>query len=203
MGRRGGQLSVPIEVDAATGKLLSIEAVNKALDAVVSAYNANDDLPGDFEVESRNGVFFVMPVRYRDASGATQPMTPILSTPITLPEETRSVRQTLRLIRDHVYAATGVEITPNIRSVVARDVTIGAQDEPAGHLIARLLATRNGGVPAANASWDSSFSYLLLCNNRTGCVLNDWRSRPTDTGPRTPRPRYPQPPIIPPGQGTK
>jgi len=99
MGPRGGQLSVPIEVDAATGKLTNLEAVNTALAAVVSAYNARDDLPGDFEVESRNGVFFVKPVRYRDASGATQPMTPILSTPITLPEETRSVRQTLRLIR--------------------------------------------------------------------------------------------------------
>ena len=112
-GQSGGQLSVPIEVDAATGKLIDLEAVNTALAALVSAYNASD-LPGDFDMEGRNGVFFVMPVRYRDATGTTQPMTPILSTPITLPEERRGWIQTIRLILGQVSAATGVEIGPNI-----------------------------------------------------------------------------------------
>jgi hypothetical protein len=47
---RGGQLSVPIIVDAATGRLNDIQAVNTALAALVSAYNSSN-LPGGFEVE--------------------------------------------------------------------------------------------------------------------------------------------------------
>ena len=175
---RGGQLSVAILVDATTGRLKDIQAVSTALAALVSAYNSSN-LPGDFEVEQLNGVFFVRPVRYRDASGGTQPMTPVLSTLITFPEEKRTREQMMRLILRQVSAAAGLEIGLNMGGFT--EVTMDAQNEPAYHAIARLLATGNSPAAApANASWDANLSYRFLCQPHYGCALNVWGTRPSD-----------------------
>ena len=193
--RAAGSSPCQLRLTLPRESLIDLEAVNTALAALVSAYNASD-LPGDFDMEGRNGVFFVMPVRYRDATGTTQPMTPILSTPITLPEERRGWIQTIRLILGQVSAATGVEIGPNILKSGMCDRR-STKTNPAYHLIARMLAHGNGTVPAAaNSSWDSSFSYLFFCQPGFGCALNDWRARLINTKPRTPRERrspYPCP----------
>ena len=176
---RGGQLSVVIVVDATTGRLKDIQAVETALAALVSAYNSSD-LPGDFEIEQSNGVFFVKPVRYRDTSGATRPMTPVLSTPITFPEEKRTREQTMRLILRQVSAAAGLEIGLGGMNLWG-EVTLGAQNEPAHHVIARMLGSGNSPAAApANASWDASLSYLFFCQPQYGCVLNVVRARPID-----------------------
>ena len=178
---RGGQLSVPIVVDATTGRLKDIQAVNTALTALVSAYNTSN-LPGGFEFEYLNGVFFVKPVRYRDASGATLPMTPVLSVPITFPEETRDTLTTWRLILDEVSKAAGVQIGLNLgMGALGGKTTIGAQNEPAYRVIARMLASGNSPAAASvNASWDASLSYLFFCQPQYGCVLNVVRARPID-----------------------
>jgi len=171
-GARGGQLSQPIVVDAATGRLNNIQAVSAALTALVSAYNTSN-LPGGFDFEYYNGVFFVKPVRYRDATGATQTMAPILSTPITFPEELRSWNQTWRLILRQVAGATTVEIFQGMGLDGGGTVTLGAQDEPARYVIARYLASGSGpAVVPRNATWDLGMSYRLLCQPQKGCALN-------------------------------
>ena len=171
---------MPIVVDATTGRLKDIQAVNAALTALVSAYNSSD-LPGDFEFEQSNGVFFVKPVSYRDASGATQLMTPLLSTPITLPEEKRTWIQTLELILQQISKASGAHVGLFSGPMFPVDVAIGANNEHADHVIARLLASGNSPAAASvNSSWDASLSYLFFCQPRYGCGLNVHRARPMD-----------------------
>jgi hypothetical protein len=177
---RGGQLSVPIVVDATTGRLNDIQAVEIALTALVSAYNSSD-LPGDFEFEQLNGVFFVRPVRYRDATGATQPMTPLLSTPVTFPVETRQIFSTWRLILDQVSKVAGIQIGFDLgMGAIGGQRTLGAQDEPAHRVIARLLSGNGPTAASVNASWDAGLSYSFLCQPQYGCALNVHRARPFD-----------------------
>ena len=177
---RGGQLSLPISVDAATGKLSGTQAVERALQELVVAYNSSG-LPGGFDYEFYHGVFFVWPIRYRDVNGVTQPMNPILSVPITLPEERRNSLQTIRLILAQVSQETGgLAIFPATGVGGLYDVTFGAQAEPANRVIARYLAGVSG--TAVIASWDQGLSYQFYCEGnyfdgklKTTCALNTGR----------------------------
>ncbi|MBI4464655.1 MAG: hypothetical protein HY647_08120 [Acidobacteria bacterium] len=167
----GGQLSFSIAVDEVTGKLNDVQAVKDALSKLIAAYNSSD-LPGSFDFEEYNGVFFVRPVSYRDATGATQPMKPLLATPITLPEEKRVWTATIRLILQQLSKAAGVivgDATYPLR--VGTEVTIGANNEPADRLIARVLVTvmcTNSASAActppnsiSETVWDVGYSYGL------------------------------------------
>ncbi|MBI4441927.1 MAG: hypothetical protein HY649_00975 [Acidobacteria bacterium] len=159
MVARGGQLSVPIVVDASTGKLNNPEAVKDALLTVGSAYNSSG-LPGGFDVEYYNGVFFVKPVSYRDERGASRPMTAILSTPISLSEEKRTRLETIQLILQQLSKAAGSDVVLTTNLGQPSDVIFGCNNEPADHAIARLLATKS--TPASSLSdtaWDVGLSY--------------------------------------------
>ena len=160
--------SVSIAVDEATGRLQDMEALQTALTALVSAYNSSD-LPGAYEVERSHGVFFVKPVRYRDASGATQLMTPLLSTRITLPEEKRDAYLTVQLILQQVSREAGVVVGSAVNLGLPREITFGADNEPASHVIARWIAAmvcpgsrRDLCDPAITQnSWDVGRAYVL------------------------------------------
>ncbi|MBI1954807.1 MAG: hypothetical protein HYS38_00265 [Acidobacteria bacterium] len=143
---RRWHFSVSIAVDAVTGTLNDFQAVKAALTAVVSAYNSSN-LPGNFEVESYNGVFFVKPVQYRDATGATKPMTPVMSTPITLPQESRSRNQVLQLILDQLAKKTGFDIhgPASVIQNMDNELTFGADGEPASHVMARFWSAGSSG----------------------------------------------------------
>ncbi|MBI3894662.1 MAG: hypothetical protein HY313_01895 [Acidobacteria bacterium] len=195
---RGGQLTVPILVDATTGKLNDSEAVKEALFTVISAYSANN-FPGGFDVEFYNGVFFVKPVRYRDEAGATLTKRAVLSAPITFPEEKRTISQTLRLILDQISKASRAEIRRGTGSDGMGELTMGAQSEPANHVVARFLAPRSAPSVASNGTnWDGGLSYRLLFEPKLGYALNvhrvpnspRWAVPPSKPyTPPTPRPR--------------
>lgn len=155
--------SVPIAADAATGKLNGAQAVREALLRLIAAYSA-ENLPGGFELETSNGVFFVKPVRYRDATGATRSMTPVLSNRITLPQQTRDRPQTWRLILGQVSSAAGVRVEDaTAMSELLGPATLGAENEPANQVVARFLASRSGPTPLAlDATWDEGLAYRLL-----------------------------------------
>lgn len=193
-------LFVPIPVDAATGKLNDAQAVKDALLRLISAYNSSG-LPGGFDLEYYNGVFFVKPVRYRDAIGVTRPMTPLLSTPITLPQEPSLAYQIWRLVLDHVSSAAGVHVgagwgagTGDTGPDMGK-VAFGPQNEPADHVIARLLAPRNSPASATpDPNWDAGRSYRLFTDATSKfyalnvhVVANRWSVEPAK--PYSPPPR--------------
>lgn len=197
---RGGQLSVPIVVDAATGKLNGAQAVNAALVALISAYNSSG-LPGGFDLEFFNGVFFTKPVRYRDATGATRPMTPVLSTPVTLPQEPSQAYQIWQLVIAQVSSAAGVHVDAGWGAGMGDagpdmgQVAFGPQNEPADHVIARLLAPRNSPASATpDANWDAGRSCRLFTDATSKfyalnvhVVANRWSVEPAK--PYSPPPR--------------
>jgi len=161
---RGGHFSANILVDAVTGKLTHTTDVAHALNAILAAYRSSN-LPGDFSLESFNGVFLIAPVRARAATGTTVPFVPIFSTRITLREVQRNAYQTLKLILDQVAKAVdfriGLGAVP--RGTTASQITIGAEDEPASHVIARLMGSlATYGHRASDSSWVPGLSYTLL-----------------------------------------
>ncbi|MBI4459318.1 MAG: hypothetical protein HY648_04580 [Acidobacteria bacterium] len=212
----GGQLSFSIPVEASTGKLSDLEAVRDALSAAVSAYNSSDlPLPGRYEFEEKNGVFFVRPVGRWDATGGGYP--PLLSTPITLQEENREARQTLGLILRQIEQAVGVRVIGGLDRVAMGGVfpcvrstgrgcgpfKFGALNEPAGHVIARLLTImkcwgiRDPCSPssASETAWDVGYYFGLYYTSGWGYGLavdrfpnSRWFVSPAPSQPR-PRPK--------------
>ena len=199
----GGQLSVPIVVDAVTGKLNDTQAVNAALLALISAYSVSG-LPGSFDLEYYNGVFFVKPVRFRDETGATRAMTPVLSTPITLPEENMNWAVATRLILQQVSNATGSDAAMLTNLGVPVEVTFGANNEPAHYVIARYLATKSAPASiASDTAWDAGLSYSLLYQPQFGYGLNVHRVASSPRWVIPPSRPYSPPPRRPPdGRGT-
>src|ERR1700682_1442721 len=106
---RGGRLSVPVAVDATTGKLLDVPAITTALNAVLAANNSGG-FAGKFTLENYGGVFFVHPAQVRDAGGATVAATPVLTTPVSFPQQQRNGAQTIDLILSQVSKVTGFRI---------------------------------------------------------------------------------------------
>ena len=194
-GARGGRLSVPIAVDAA-GKLSGTQAVEAALAEVVAAYNSSG-MPGAFHYQFLNGVFFVRPIRFRDASGVTQPMPSILAGPVTLTEEKRSSDETVRLILDQISKQAGIELKRGTGAGGNFNVNFGAQGEPGYLAIARYLTTGRGtAVLPTDTNWDFGMSYRLLFdgNSKSFYALNVHRvpnspvfAPPPPSPPRPPR----------------
>ena len=165
---RGGQRSVSIAVDTAAGKL-DVQAVKFALTNLILAYNSSR-LPGAFDFEYHSGVFFVKPVRYRDVTGVTRAMAPVLSTPVPLPEGKRHWMVKSQLILQQVSKATGWLVGGDSGPLNAGEQTIGANNEPADHVMARVLAAimcpgigREGYGPViAQTTWDGGYHYRLF-----------------------------------------
>lgn len=160
---RGELLSANILVDEATETLPDAASVTHALNALLEAYRSTS-LPGDFRLETSNGVFFIEPTKARDATGATVSANPILGSPITLPQETRNARETLELILDRVSNRIGSRVDVGTMPVVTMahfQVNIGAQGEPAKYVIARFLASL-AGYGSADPASAHRMSYRLF-----------------------------------------
>lgn len=168
-GARGGQLLFSIAVDETTGKLNDLQAVKGALSKLISAYNSSG-LPGGFDFEEHKGVFFVKPVRYRGENGTTQTIKSLLSTPITFPQEKRDWFTAARLILQQVSKASGSDISDfDVSIYYGGEQPICANNEPADHVIARVLAALacpvRGRVGCdsviVQSTWDVGYHYRL------------------------------------------
>ena len=161
---RGGPLVTTITVAGSTSRLPDAGVTYEALTNIVSAYNSSSTLPGRFRLESANGEFFLEPIAMRDASGNTGPVTPVLSTAITLPLQQRNAAETLDLILAQVSKASGFKIgvgSVPMNALAMGQVTIGADQQPASQVLAQLLNALLGYGPVLPA-WSSGLSYRVL-----------------------------------------
>lgn len=139
---RGGQLSVPVTVDAASQRLLDSLSTANALTAALAAASASTLIPGKFEMDKYNDVFFVAPQQSRSADGTFVPVTPVLSTPVDLPGQQQSAIQTLESILQQVSQKTGVKVglgTIPVQAFAVSKVAIAASSQPANYALARLF----------------------------------------------------------------
>ncbi|MBI3894741.1 MAG: hypothetical protein HY313_02305 [Acidobacteria bacterium] len=131
-----------------------------------------------------------------------QTMKPLLSTPITLPVEKRYAGTTLGLILQQVSKAAGSQIGGGLMrpNDFLLEVTVGANNEPADHVIARFLAAkacpnsaREGCGPViAQTTWDVGYYFDLDYAPRYGYVLGINRL-PNSRWIVTPPPAKPRP----------
>lgn len=178
--------SVPIVVDAATERLADNRAVEEALQRLISAYNSSN-LPGGFELESYNGVFFVKPVRFRDADGVTREMTPLLSAHISIPDGTRNPVDTARALLSQIPIPSGFRVSPGLLFSEFGLMRFAATNEPAHLVIARFLVS--GGLPKPpmpSRNLDAGWSYKLLLDSDA-----KWYALNVVRVPNSPRRRRP------------
>jgi hypothetical protein len=67
------------------------------LSALLLQYDAAG-APGQFRFEGANGIYHLIPSRLKDAAGRWQPVKPVLSTPVRLADEERTVEEALQEI---------------------------------------------------------------------------------------------------------
>lgn len=161
---RGGPLSVAVAVDPSTLRLPDANATASALNDIISIYNSSGTLSGRFQVDSYSGEFFLEPVEVRDVSGNAVAIQPVLSTPITLPLAKRNAYQTLDLILQTVSTASGFKIGIGgvpMNMLALGQVTIGADNEPASHVLARFMNSLLGYASVLPAS-SPALSYRVL-----------------------------------------
>jgi hypothetical protein len=187
---RGGQLTASILVDSATGKLTDVLSVTSALDSLLVAYRSAG-LPGNFELESYNGVLLVKPSAMRDANGATVQAKPVLSTPITLSKQDgRIAFETLKAILGQVSSVSGFTVHMGMvpmNGLAMSRAAVEAQNERADHVIVRFMAALAGTPnPAASGMY-----FRFFCDLNS-CALNIERTPTAPTqAPSTPY----QPPV--------
>ncbi len=161
---RGGTLSVPVYTDA-DGRLSDFSSVVTALNALVSAYATSPVRAGSFTVELGNGVVYIEPSQVRDAAGNTDGVHPVLSTPVTFPPQSRTGFDTVRMILDQVSQASGLKLdlgTAPMGVLASFEIEIGASNEPASHVISRLLAalaTAGAAVPYSGPAMSYSMYF--------------------------------------------
>ena len=181
LGPRGGKLSAHIMVDPTTQTLPDVMSAQNALSAVVTAYNTSG-LPGKFKIDTGNmsGVFYVAPMQERNAIGQNMAFAPVLSSRITLPAVKQIAYVTLQAILNEVSKASGQKVGMGMipmQAFAATEVTIGAENEPANNVLARLFeavstagADPNNVIPAMSyrmlyvPQWGYGFNILVFPN---------------------------------------
>ena len=133
---------------------------------LVAAYESARN-PGKCEVRVVPGqavTFDLVPTEVRDEGGQPRPFTAILDTPIVMPGGRRLATDVFLQFRDTLAMASGVRIELgagfNGNGLRQKEIEGGAVNEPARHVLRRLLAdldsqTRGGSLPA---------SWRLLCD---------------------------------------
>jgi len=185
---RGGELSLPILVDV-NGHLPDFNSVSAAANAIIGAHATSPSHSGSFTVEVGDGVLFIEPLQMRDVAGNVKPISPLLSTHVTIPAQSRSGFDTLRLILNQVSQASGFKVdlgTAPARALIASEVVIGANNEPANHVIGRLLAS----IASAGADVPYSgpaMSYSMLFDPRLRYYALNIHSIPNPNAPKTTR----------------
>ena len=153
------------------GNKQSAKTEEKVLNKIVSDYDESGN-PGKFFVESEgNGRYAVIGRHVEDDDGRIQDGRAVLDTPISIPLQSRSVREALNEIKDALQEAGTDLVIPDGRAANAPDKDlVGGENVPARVLLSRSLET-----PGAGVSWvlQNQIAYRPdLTENADGLVDN-------------------------------
>jgi len=186
---KGGQLTVTVPNSAAgitAGDLLSIFPM-------VQTAHAENAYPGTFQLANRNGSWYVEPTALRGLSGTTKAVGSVMATKIRFALRQQSAAEALQLILSQVSQAIGVKI--GIGSVpfsaLANTISLGADDEPASAVLARLFGQLHPGDPLASES--PRWAYRLLFDPGLRYYMFNTSPVTTDAPVKTPAASLPQP----------
>ena len=141
-----------------------LPAVPQASDAVAAGtllrqQHESSGYPGRFSVKAVRSVITVEPNAVRGSDCTWSETSPVMEMAISFPVQARDATETLTLILNIVAQRIGVKIgiaSLPILSFVKRNVTLGANEEPANAVLVRLFEQLSNPGPS------SSFSYHLF-----------------------------------------
>jgi ABC-type uncharacterized transport system permease subunit len=129
-----------------------------AAHSVLSAYR-NAGGRGVYNVVQQNTRVDVVPVQVLAANGSMRDITPVMSRPVTFPNATRTLPETVKLIADALTSQSGFKVIPlNLPGQLLEQVEIGASGESGADVIENLGASLNRTV---------SFQCLYEPNEKT------------------------------------
>ena len=120
---------------------------------------------GVFRVLRTGDTFHVIPSKIKDVDGKVLEATPLLDTAVTIPEQERTVGETVSAITDAISLATSVTVrsTPMFMRHSGEKIVFGASNEPARSALLRLF----------DSSGNKTTSWLFLCGaGERHCTLN-------------------------------
>lgn len=139
---KGGSLEITYQMSPGPVRSGEIRhVIQRILDA-----HAERNNPGRFRLQQEGEIFHVIPAQYRNSSGRLVDVGSILDTPISFPEQERSVLKTLELIKNAVGKARGIKIiigaVPSnlLHKTSSRQ---GATNEKARDVLVRALKATN------------------------------------------------------------
>jgi hypothetical protein len=139
---KGGSLEITYQTPAG---LVRSDEIRYVLQKLLDAH-AERNNPGRFRLQQEGEIFHVIPTQYRDSSGRLVNARSILDTPISFPEQERSVIDTLELIKNAVSKATGIHIiigTVPLNLLHRISSRQGATNEKARDVLVRDLKATN------------------------------------------------------------
>lgn len=139
-GVRTGTLDFEFPFDE---KRLEQADLQSAVLRMIGAYSARD-LPGEYQLQNRNGALLVSPRRMRNKGGELVERSSPLFAPITVVGEKRSGAQTLSVILGELSKVSGQKIVMGsvpMRLAIQSSITLAADKEPAFDVIQRLFAS--------------------------------------------------------------
>lgn len=140
---KSGSLKITYQMPPGPIKPDEIRSViQKFLDAHAEKHN-----PGRFRVQQEGEMFHVLPIQVRESSGSLVSVNSILDTPISFPQQTRTLNETLEVITNSVSKARGIKFvigTVPMNLLFRTSSRQGATNEKArGALISALKATNS------------------------------------------------------------
>jgi len=118
------------------------------LGSLLDAYAASHQ-PGGFRVEQAGEMFHIIPTEVKNKEGILVPVTPILDTPIDLPEIERSGAEILVAITERVSAETGQVVMVGLAPInlfMRHRVRIGGTGVAARECLVQLLEALDAPV---------------------------------------------------------
>jgi hypothetical protein len=166
---RGGAFSFSVDgglkLDPGTRTPEAI--IRAAILEMLKSYSASIGGAEMFALTDSNGLFHVVPVQCKNASGKLEKIVPLLDTPVNIPPGRRTGMELLFEICRSVTSQTGRQLSgPGwaINALMNYNTEIGsAPNETARSLLSRLFADMARPRP---------FSWGLLCDGSGSCALN-------------------------------
>jgi hypothetical protein len=156
---RGGPLALTAPI---TGADRSSDAA-AVLAALVGAHRAAG-YGGDFEVEFVNGMFYILPKGVMKKDGELASVSSVLAGRISLPYQEQKAINALNLVLSSVSTVAGSKIglgSAPFGVLATRNVTIGASNEPARDVIARLFSAISDSSKEPKLAYHLYFDPLL------------------------------------------
>lgn len=175
----GGPLSARITTDA-QGRLPDLASAAAALASAIASFHG--EATSRFTMTQSAGALSVVPSRVMGADGQLKNVTPVLSAAVTLRPGTRNGMAALVELVNELTARSGqrVEVgTIPVGLFATSNVDIGAHEETADLVLAKLLAAINGGRMSYSLLYDAQEKlYALNLRVVEGSNTEDPRSQP-------------------------